>query len=800
MTTVSEIFETMAYGPAPESDKPALAWLDQHGREFGLFVGGRWIKSESGDGFDVINPATTARLARVTQAGEADVDAAVAAARKAFPAWSALSGHARARHLYALARAVQKHSRLLAVLESLDNGKSIRETRDLDIPLVARHLTHHAGWAQLAHSEFAGYGPVGVVGQIVPWNFPLLMVAWKIAPALAAGNTVVLKPAEFTPLTALCLAEIAHEAGLPAGVLNVVTGDGRTGELIVNHSDIDKIAFTGSTEVGRLIRKATAGSGKKLSLELGGKSPFIVFDDADLDSVVEGVVDAIWFNQGQVCCAGSRLLVHEGMAERLVAKLRARMEKLRVGPPLDKAIDMGAIVAPVQLERIRTLVNTGVAEGATVWQPSWACPTDGYFYPPTLFTNVSPAATIAQVEIFGPVLVSMTFRTPAEAVELANNTPYGLAASVWTENINLALDVAPKIKAGVVWVNCTNLFDAASGFGGYRESGFGREGGREGMWEYLREQGTRSREQVRSKPNTRSKARTTKERTAPGSLLPPIDRTYKLFIGGAQVRPDQGYSRKILSPSGALLAEVAEGNRKDIRNAVEAAHAADGWARTSGHSRGQVLYYLAENLAQRADEFAERISDLTGGAVGDGRSEVDASIARLFSYAAWADKYDGAVHQTPIRGVTLAMNEPVGVIGIACPEEEPLLGFVSLVAPAVAVGNTVIAIPSEIHPLAATELYTVLDASDVPVGVINIVTGAKDALAKVLAEHDDVDAVWYVGNQSAGTEVERASAGNMKRTWVEWHARDWMDARRGEGREFLREATQVKNIWIPYGE
>ena len=794
MTTVSEIFETMAYGPAPESDKPALEWIARQNGAFGLFIGGRWTKGKSDAGFDVINPATTARLARVTQAGQADVDSAVAAARKAFPTWSALSGHARARHLYALARAVQKHSRLLAVLESLDNGKSIRETRDLDIPLVARHLTHHAGWAQLAESEFAGYGPVGVVGQIVPWNFPLLMVAWKIAPALAAGNTVVLKPAEFTPLTALCLAEIAHEAGLPPGVLNVVTGDGRTGELIVNHPDIDKIAFTGSTDVGRIIRKATAGSGKKLSLELGGKSPFIVFDDADLDSVVEGVVDAIWFNQGQVCCAGSRLLVHEGIAERLVTKLRARMEKLRVGPPLDKAIDMGAIVAPVQLERIRSLVNTGVEEGATMWQPSWACPTDGYFYPPTLFTNVSPAATIAQVEIFGPVLVSMTFRTPAEAVELANNTPYGLAASVWTENINLALDVAPKIKAGVVWVNCTNLFDAASGFGGYRESGFGREGGKEGMWEYLKpEPETGKGKQERS-------AKLAAPKRAARTAIPAIDRTYKLFIGGAQVRPDQGYSRKILAPSGALLAEVAEGNRKDIRNAVEAAHAADGWAKTSGHNRGQVLYYLAENLAQRADEFAERIAGVTGHAVGDARAEVDASIARLFSYAAWADKYDGAVHQTPIRGVTLAMNEPVGVIGIACPEESPLLGFVSLVGPAVAVGNTVIAIPSEAHPLAATELYTVLDASDVPAGVINIVTGAKDALAKVLAEHDDVDAAWYFGSQAGGADVERASAGNMKRTWVEWHPRDWNDSGQGEGREFLREATQVKNIWIPYGE
>src|SRR5438874_981533 len=499
MTTVAKLFETMEYGPAPESDAPALEWIKQHDNgRFGHFINGVWASPSEGTYFETINPATKAVLARVAQGSKADIDAAVAAANAAAPAWAALPAHARARYLYALAREVQRHSRLLAVLESLDNGKPIRETRDLDIPLVARHFYHHAGWAQLRDTEFPGYVPVGVVGQIIPWNFPLLMVAWKVAPALAAGNTVLLKPAELTPLTALLFAEIAQEPGVPPGVLNVVTGDGRTGELIVEHPDIDKIAFTGSTEVGRTIRRRTAGSGKRLSLELGGKSPFVVFEDADLDSVVEGVVDAIWFNQGQVCCAGSRLLVHEGVAERLLGKLRARMEKLRVGPPLDKAIDMGAIVAPVQLDRIRTLVGKGVEEGATMWQPSWACPTEGSFYPPTLFTNVSPAATIAQVEIFGPVLVSMTFRTPAEAVELANNTPYGLAASVWTENINLALDVAPKIKAGVVWINCTNLFDAASGFGGYRESGFGREGGKEGMWEYIKpawESGARSREQ-----------------------------------------------------------------------------------------------------------------------------------------------------------------------------------------------------------------------------------------------------------------------------------------------------------------
>jgi len=799
VTTVAKLFETMEYGPAPESAAPALEWIQQHdGGRFGHFIGGRWTPPSEGQYFETINPATKAVLARVAQGSKADVDAAVAAARAAQPGWAALTPHARARYLYALAREVQRHSRLLAVLESLDNGKPIRETRDLDIPLVARHFYHHAGWAQLRDTEFPGYGPVGVVGQIIPWNFPLLMVAWKVAPALAAGNTVIMKPAEFTPLTALCFAEIVREAGLPPGVFNVVTGEGSTGKHLVEHPDVNKIAFTGSTEVGRVIRKATAGSGKKLTLELGGKSPFIVFEDADLDSVVEGVVDAIWFNQGQVCCAGSRLLVQEGIAERLTQKLRARMEKLRVGSPLDKAVDMGAIVAPVQLDRIRGLVEQGVEEGAKMWQPSWACPTEGYFYPPTLFTDVSPAATIAQVEIFGPVLVSMTFRTPKEAVELANNTPYGLAASVWTENINLALDVAPKLKAGVVWINSTNLFDAAAGFGGYRESGFGREGGREGMWEYLKAEW----ESKPAEPSTArgaSPAATPRGEPAAGSL-PPIDRTYKLFIGGKQARPDQGYSRKILGAGGQVLAEVAEGNRKDVRNAVEAAHAADGWGKGSGHMRAQILYYIAENLATRTDEYVRRIDTLTGGGPDAARREVEASIARLFTYGAWADKWDGAVHHTPIRGVTLAMNEPVGVVGLAAPDEFPLLGFISLVAPALAVGNTVIVVPSETHPLAATEFYTVLETSDVPDGVVNVITGAKDALTQVLAEHDDVDGMWYFGTAAGVKAVELASASNMKRTWASARPRDWLDPRQGEGREFLRRASEVKNIWIPYGE
>jgi aldehyde dehydrogenase (NAD+) len=786
MSRVADVLRTMEYGPAPESATAAKAWLDGHGRRFGLFVDGAF--TAPGELFETVNPASATPLARVTQASEADVDRAVAAARRGQEAWAGLGGHARARHLYAIARHVQKHSRLLAVLETLDNGKPIRETRDIDVPLVARHFYHHAGWAQLVDTVLPGHEAVGVVGQIIPWNFPLLMLAWKIAPALAMGNTVVLKPAEWTSLTALLFAEICRDVGLPPGVVNIVTGDGKVGEAIVRHPGIDKIAFTGSTEVGRLIRQATAGSGKKLSLELGGKSPFVVFDSADLDSVVEGVVDAIWFNQGQVCCAGSRLLVQESVAPRLLAKLRARMEKLRVGDPLDKAVDIGAIIAPAQLQKIRRLVEQGAAEGATLWQPSWACPKEGYFYPPTILAGVAPASTVAQVEIFGPVLVTLTFRTPAEAVALANNTRYGLAASVWSEDINLALDVARQVKAGVVWVNSTNLFDAASGFGGYRESGFGREGGREGLFEYVRR---KERPRVEA-PASREAA------TAPPEAggRPPIDRTAKLFIGGKQVRPDSGYSRKVVGPSGRVVGEVGEGNRKDVRNAVEAARAAAGWASQTAHTRAQVLYYVGENLAARALELSGRLAQMTGDPAA-ARDEVEAAIERLFDCAAWADKHDGAVHHTPLRNVTLAMPEAIGTIGIVCPDERPLLAFGTLVGMAVAMGNAVVAVPSERHPLAATDFYQVLETSDVPAGVVNIVTGGRDELAKVLAEHADVDAVWYFGSAEGSALVERASVSNLKQTWV-GHGRP-LGLERADLPELLRHATQIKNIWVPYG-
>ncbi|MGB3336419.1 MAG: aldehyde dehydrogenase family protein [Devosia sp.] len=787
MNKIAQIFQSLDYGPAPEGPDQAIAWLDSHGRKFGHFIDGKWTKP--GKTFSSDNPASGESLAQITDGTSEDVNAAVKAARTAFKSWSAVSGYERGKYLYAIARAIQKHARLFSVLETLDNGKPIRESRDIDIPLVARHFYHHAGWAQHLSREFPDAVPYGVCGQIIPWNFPLLMLAWKIAPALAAGNTVVLKPAEFTSLTALLFAEICERVGLPKGVVNIVTGEGDTGAAIVNHPDIDKIAFTGSTEVGKIIRAATAGTGKGLSLELGGKSPYIVFEDADIDSAIEGLVDAIWFNQGQVCCAGSRLLVQESIEERFIAKLKTRMATLRVGDPLDKSIDIGAMVAPVQVERIRDLMKRGAAEGAVIYEADGPVPAKGCFLKPALVTNVSPANTLVAEEIFGPVLVAMSFRTPEEAVALANNTKYGLAATLWSENINLALDIAPRIKAGVVWINGTNNFDAAVGFGGYKESGFGREGGREGMSSYLKPSWEKELKPAPVAKAIAAKASNPLDETH-------LDQTAKMYIGGKQARPDSGYSRAVLDPAGKLIGEVGDGNRKDIRNAVEAARAALGWSSTAAHSRAQILYFLAENLDYRRGEFAARLKAQTGE---DGADEVALSVERLFAFAGWADKYDGAVHNPPLRAVAAAMVEPLGVLGIVAPASRPLLGSIALIAPALAMGNPVVLVPSSQSPLSITDLYQVMETSDVPSGVINIVTGDSVMLAKTLAEHDGVDGLWFAGPAEASTMVEKASISNLKQTWTTRGLAYDLADRRYEGDYFLAKATQVKNVWIPYG-
>ncbi|MFF5182618.1 aldehyde dehydrogenase family protein [Streptomyces sp. NPDC000345] len=476
---MASVFE---YAPAPESRS-----VVDIAPSYGLFVDGEFVEAADGKVFKTVSPSTEEVLSEIAQAGEADVDRAVKAARKAFEKWSALPGSERAKYLFRIARIIQERSRELAVLETLDNGKPIKETRDADLPLVAAHFFYYAGWAdKLGHAGFgADPRPLGVAGQVIPWNFPLLMLAWKIAPALATGNTVVLKPAETTPLSALFFADICRQAGLPKGVVNILPGYGDTGAALVAHPDVNKVAFTGSTAVGKEIAKTVAGTRKKLTLELGGKGANIVFDDAPIDQAVEGIVNGIFFNQGQVCCAGSRLLVQESIQDELLDSLKRRLSTLRLGDPLDKNTDIGAINSEEQLARITTLVERGEAEGAERWSPACELPESGYWFAPTLFTNVTQAHAVARDEIFGPVLSVLTFRTPDEAVAKANNTPYGLSAGIWTEKGSRILAVANRLRAGVVWSNTFNKFDPTSPFGGYKESGFGREGGRHGLEAYL---------------------------------------------------------------------------------------------------------------------------------------------------------------------------------------------------------------------------------------------------------------------------------------------------------------------------
>ena len=784
--TILKSFDSLEYSEAFESSKEAHEWLEKNNRRFGQLINGQFVSNNKSDLIATLDPSNGELLANIEIANSKQLDSAVSAARKAQPAWENLGGHKRAKVLYALARLIQKHSRLIAVLESLDNGKPIRESRDIDIPLAIRHFYYHAGWAQLQAKEFSSYKAIGVVAQIVPWNFPLLMLSWKIAPALAMGNTIVFKAAEQTPLTAMFFAQLCEEAGLPPGVINMINGDGAIGAELAAHIGVDKVAFTGSTAVGRSIRESTAGQGKKLTLELGGKSAFIVFEDADLDAAVEGLVDSIWFNQGEVCCAGSRLLVQADVADELHQKIKRRIKTLRLGSSLDKSTDIGSLVSKTQFQRVSEMVDGGLIHGGELYQ---ACDLDSErnYYPPTLITEVDSSHPLVQEEIFGPVLVSMTFRTQSEAIELANNSRYGLAASIWSENINRAMDVAPKVKAGVVWINCHNQFDASCGFGGIKESGFGREGGKEGLYEYLKPEGL----QTSTKPPTSSAS--SKEEA--------IDRTLKFYIGGKQVRPDGGHSIATFNADGSLAAYVGSGNRKDIRNAISAASKASSWGLLSGHGRAQIIYFIAENLSIRESEWVDRLINLCGITKKQAKAEFDESISRLFSYAAWADKYDGAVHSAPYRGVTMALPEPVGILAQIAPEHSPLLSTISLIAPAIAMGNRVVFVPSQKFASVALELVQTFETSDIPAGVINIVSGNKQDLAEQLAGHADADAMWCWADQNVIASVESISAKDLKRLWVnEDLDRNWIDPMQGEGLEFLRNATEIKNIWTPYGD
>ncbi len=786
MDKVIKNFQNITYGPAPEDSKEVNSWIKNLKHPNNIFINGKFVKSFSSKKLNIINPSTNKKIATLSVASKKDVNTAVSAAKKAHIKWSKISSFDRSKYLYALARLIQKNSRFISVLETIDNGKPIRETRDIDIPLVSRHFYYHAGWA--ARNTNNSDNSIGVVGQIIPWNFPLLMLAWKIAPAIALGNTVVLKPAEYTSLTALYFAELCVKAKIPQGVINIITGDGSTGEHITSHKDIKKIAFTGSTEVGKKIIQTNTNPDKKMTMELGGKSPFIVFEDADLDSAVEGVVDAIWFNQGQVCCAGSRLLVQESIEKKFIQKLKKRMEKLRVGDPLDKSIDIGAIVAPVQLKKINSLVNKAQKDGNKLWQPSWSCPTNGLFYPPSLFTNVTPSSFIAQVEIFGPVLTTMTFRTPSEAVSIANNTPYGLAASIWSENINLALDVAPKVKAGVIWINSTNLFDAACGFGGYKESGFGREGGSEGIRAYSK------------LPLPISKSKRGKN-SSKGRSSNSIDRTPKLYIGGKQKRPDSGYSFSSYDAHDNFICDVPNANRKDVRDTVEVASKAVSKSSTN-FNRAQILYYLAENLQDRKTTFSNLLSSLIGISQKDAEKEFDQSIERLFYYGAMADKFEGSIHNPPIRGLTLAVKEPIGVVANILNDDYPLLSLITTLGSNFAAGNASIIVPAQKTSLLATELYQLLETSDVPAGYINILTTKQNSLNKILSEHENIDGIWFFSeNNNERLKVIQSTTSNLKRTWCPQSKNlDWSSKEEDFLEEFLYQSTQVKNIWIPYGE
>ncbi len=776
-----------------EDASPARAWLEEHAGTFLHFIDGAFQNpSGATDRIEVTNPATGDHLAYIPRGTAQDVDAAVQAAKAAFESWSQLSGFERARYLYAIARAIRENARLFAVLETLDNGKAIGNSREADVPLVVRHFEHHAGRAQTLAVDFPRMRPRGVVGQVIPWNFPLLMLAWKIAVALATGNTVVIKTADSTPLSAMLFAQILIDVGLPKGVVNIVNGDGSTGDALVRHPGISKVAFTGSTAVAEKIRTATAGTGVGLTLEAGGKGPFVVCEDADLHAAARGVVNAVFFNKGETCCAGTRIVVQESVASEFTELLQREMSRLRVGNPLDKTVDIGAMNSRAQFDKVTRLIALGEAEGATKWQPD-GCMLDscanGLFIAPTLFTDVSHTHTIARDEIFGPVVVLMTFREVDEAVELANNSSYGLAASVWSQTMDVAFDIASRLEVGTVWINGGNQFDAAVEFGGRRQSGWGSEGGDRGMRAYLIE----ARE---SMPFHREPELITEP-------LPErfnIHRTRRALYGGALKRPDGDRSWRLTAQDGTFLGNVGHVNRKDLRNAVEAAAKAfPGWRLTTGHNRAQILRFLAENLAAREFDLTDSLLRQTGISRGQASQEFNATIETLFWWAAYADRYAGTVSRVPGPMLVTTLYEPVGPIGVQTDDDLPLLGFVSPMAAAIAQGNTVVMLSSR-SPLSALDVIPIALCSDLPAGVVNILCPHKpDEAAIMLAgNYDDIKSFWYFGTDAKTSQrVEEVSVGNLKRTWI-GQSLNWFDLTHITDRALL-EATAPKAIWVPFG-
>ncbi|GAA0312749.1 aldehyde dehydrogenase family protein [Rhodovulum strictum] len=754
---VSDLMQTMDYGPAPENPAEALDWLAGHGNRFGHFIAGRFTTPR--EGVEARNPATGEVLAMLTAATAEEVDEAVAAARRAQPKWAGLGGAARARHLRALARLIRQRARLISVLETLDSGQPIRESREMGVALAERLFHHHAGLAQLLDKDWPGHVAQGVSGLILPSSAALLTLASLAAPALSAGNTLVLKPAERTSLGALLFADLVREAGLPRGVVNVVNGGAAVGELLVAHPGIDGIGFAGTAGVGRAIRAATAGSGKALGLHLASKPPVIVCEDADLDAAVEGAVEALC-TRGPAGGAGARLILQEGIAGDFLGRLKARMTRLRLGDPLDKGTDIGALIDEGQRDHLAALLAEGAAEGE-LFQPDGPLPERGAFHPPTLISGLAPASRLMQAEVFGPVLVSTTFRTPAEAVQLANDSRHGQVASLWSETIATALELAPRLAARVIRVNGMTMPDAA---------------GSGGLIDHLRP----ARRGKRLKP------------PAPPRQGDPLTRSEPLWIGGKRVAPGGGQSRAILDPRGQRIGQVGLATREDVAAAVAAARKAQpGWATQGAPARAQMLFAIADTLSTQEADFADLLREMTGAPKAEVAAEVALGVERLFTWAAHADTQAGEI------GPGLAM--PLGVIGAICPDEAPLLGLVSVLAPAIAMGNACVLVPSDPFPLAAMAFCRVLESAGLPGGVVNMITGAHAALAEPLAAHMDVDAVWCFSSSDLSAGIERAAARDLKRTWVNHgRARDWWGDE-GEDRAFLRAATEIRTIRIPRG-
>ncbi|RUS76934.1 hypothetical protein EGW08_015307 [Elysia chlorotica] len=806
------ILDTLEYGPALEGEAIVKQWLEKHNHNFGHFINGEWQRPVDRDNIPSKKPSTGETLANTLEATEGDVQIAVAAAEAAYKTWGKISPFSRAKFLYSIARNLQKHQSLLALVEAVDSGMPSKESRTTGVPAIIRQFYHHAGWAQVLPEEMQGWTSLGIVAVFPGWMSPLVQLAQRVAPALAAGNTVVVMPSSHTRLSALLFADICSQAGLPAGVFSVVTGS--TPGLLASHPAVSAVTLAGNTLEGRAMRQLIAGSGKKLSMELTGHCPILVFEEADLDSAVENIVMAAFSNSGQNTYSASRLLVQEPVYSRLVEKLKVRMTKLVVGDNLDKNKDQGPLCDPAAVIRLNQLVQEAQAEGAHIFHPS-ALPSGVHdCFPPTLVTGAQTSSQIYIEEPCGPVLVVIPFRTEKEAISIANHGVSGTAAGVWTENVNVALEVASLLQVATVWINTYGLLDAASGAGGLKASGFGRSGGKEGLYSYMR-------------PSWQQPVRTTNSEVdldkfgassrsdllpspAPVDTLkagdnPNIDKTYKLFYGGGQKRPDSGASLPVLSQTGSVLAHVPDGGKKDVRNAVEAAvKAAPGWSKKDGHGRSQILYYLAENLLSRSSDFIQLLSSASGdGNQDQAKTEVELAIQRLFHWAAYCDKFGGSVQENTLYGLTWKVHHSLGAIGIVCPDDFPFLAFVSLIAPAIARGNAVVAVPSGQFPLAALAFHQILETSDVPAGVVNIITGDRNVLTRTLAQHQDIASVWYFGSGEAGsTFVEAAaSGGNMKRTWVNYgRPRNFLDQEQGQGQEFLVESTTVKNVWLPMGD